>query len=127
MPARVADRSADRARLAALVAAERAQTEAARVRLATGRPTRLGEIGRLDREEFALFLRLLGEALSAGPPGVDGTVRTITADGSVEVTLTPLPGAGTVELHTPDGVLYGLDHEIVIVDRTARAPAEVGS
>jgi len=128
MPTRIADRSADRARLAALVAAERAQTEAARVRLATGRPTRLGEIGRLDREEFALFLRLLGEALSAGPPGPDGTVQTITADGSVEVTLTPLPGAGTVELHTPDGVLYGLDHEIVIVDRTARAPAEaVGS
>jgi uncharacterized protein (TIGR02677 family) len=124
-PTRVADRSADRDRLAALVAAERAQTEAARATLATGRPTRLGEVGRLDRDEFRLFLRLLGEALSAGPPGPDGAIRTVTADGSVEVTLTPLPGAGTVTLRTPDGVLYGPDHELLIVDRTRPAAARV--
>jgi uncharacterized protein (TIGR02677 family) len=126
-PSRVADRSADRSRLAALVAAERAQTEAARVRLATGRPTRLGEIGRLDREEFALLLRLLGEALSAGPPGADGTIRTITSDGSVEITLTAQPDAGVVALHTLDGVLYAPEHEIVIVDRASTARLEARS
>lgn len=119
-PKRVLDRSAQRERLAALAAAERAQTEEATRRLATGRPTRLGDVGRLDQHEFPLFLRLLGEALAAGPPDAAGTVTTRTADGTLEVTLTRLPGAGRVAIDTDDGVLHAVDHELTVVDLRAR-------
>lgn len=113
---RVTDRSAEREHLARQAAAERAQTEAARRALATGRPTLLSDLGPLDRAEFGLFLRLLGDALSAGPPGADGTIHARTADGTLAVTLRPLPGAGTAALVTVDGVMYGPDHEITIED-----------
>jgi uncharacterized protein (TIGR02677 family) len=122
---RVVDRSADREHLAGQVAAEREQTELARRRLATGRPMRLSEVGTLDRAEFALFLRLLGETLSAGPPGPDGLIRTVTADGSLEITLTPLDDAPIAALVTPDGTMYGPDHELTIVDLTV--PREVSA
>lgn len=117
-PARVADRSSARAHLAALVAAERAQSEAARARLATGRPILLSELGELDQQEFALFLRLLGEALAAGPAVPGGGITTVTSDGSMEITLTPVPGGGTVTVRTIDGVLHGPEHELTIVDRS---------
>src|SRR5919198_1306591 len=87
-PARIIDRSQARQRLEELLAAERAQTQAARRRLAAGRPTRLRDVGTLDRDEFALFLGLLGDALAAGPPGPDG-IRTTTSDGTLAVTLEP--------------------------------------
>ena len=45
------------------------QTAAARARLATGRPTKLGELGELDPDAFGLFLALLGDALAARRPG----------------------------------------------------------
>ncbi|MBV9026292.1 MAG: TIGR02677 family protein [Streptomycetaceae bacterium] len=141
-PSKVADRSASRDLLAAQIAAERAQTEAARRRLATGRPVRLsnlgeiggaGEIGEsggetgLDKEELALFLRLLGEALAAGPPGPDGRIVTMTADGAYEVTLSPVLGGPVVALQTREGVMYGPDHEITIVDRTVPPPLPLSS
>jgi uncharacterized protein (TIGR02677 family) len=119
-PSKVVDRSADRARLAAQVAAERGEIEAARHRLATGRPTRLSDLGKLDRAEFPLFLQLLGEALAAGPPGADGEIRTRTADGSLEITLVQVDGLA--EIVTDDGVLRGPDHEITIVDLTEPPP-----
>jgi Protein of unknown function (DUF2397) len=56
-PPRIQDRSAERSLLAARVAEEAAQTEAARRRLATNRETRLSELGRLDSSSFRLFLR----------------------------------------------------------------------
>jgi uncharacterized protein (TIGR02677 family) len=113
---RVADRSAQREHLARQVEAEREQADLARLRLATGRPTRLSDLGTLDSDEFALFLRLLGEGLAAGPPGPDGVIRTHTADGTLEITLRPLPGAGLAEIVTPDGVMRGPDHELTITD-----------
>ncbi|GLZ08182.1 hypothetical protein Acsp03_56480 [Actinomadura sp. NBRC 104412] len=116
-PRKVRDRTAEREALEAEVAAERAQTEAARARLATGRPTRLSDLHVLDRQEFALFLRLLGDALAAGPPGPDGVIRTRTSDGALAVTLEPV--GGLAEVATEDGVLRGPDHEITIVDLTA--------
>ncbi|WP_254716248.1 TIGR02677 family protein [Actinomadura sp. WMMB 499] len=115
-PKKVLDRAAERELLAREVAAEREQTEAARGRLATGRPARLGELGVLDRQEFALFLRLLGDALAAGPPDPDGLIRTRTSDGALMVTLEPVDGLA--EIMTEDGVLRGPDHEITIVDLT---------
>jgi len=124
-PARVRDRAAEREHLARQLAAERDQAEAARRQLATGQVAKLSEFGALDQSEFRLFLRILREALSAGPPGPDGTIVTRTADGTMEITLRPLPG-GIAEITTPDGVLRGPDHEITIADLTASArPAPV--
>jgi uncharacterized protein (TIGR02677 family) len=97
------------------LAAEHQQTEAARRRLATGRPTRLSDLATLDRDEFGLFLGLLGDALAAGPP-VDGEIRTLTSDGTLEIVLAPIPDAGIAELHTPDGVFRGADHLLTITD-----------
>lgn len=117
-PKQVVDRSTAREYLARQVAAEREQTELARRRLATGRPTKLSELGTLDSLEFGLFLKLLGEALSAGPPGEDGRTRTCTADGSMEITLVPLDEGMTATIVTPEGTMYGPDHEVTIVDLT---------
>jgi uncharacterized protein (TIGR02677 family) len=127
-PARVIDRSKERAALAAQVAAEAEQTEAVRRRLFTDGPTRLSDLGELDRLAFAEFLRLLGDALSAV---VDPArpVTVTTADGTLQITLEP-PADGTVaEVHTPDGVLRGPDHRISIApageQATRPVPAEV--
>ncbi|HZD73253.1 MAG TPA: TIGR02677 family protein [Actinomycetota bacterium] len=137
-PARIVDRSQARRRLEALLAAERSQTDAARRRLATGRPIRLSDLGMLDRDEFALFLGLLGDALAAGPPGLGGAqgsteppddalvgrVQTTTADGTMAITLEPTRDGASAEIATPDGVLRGPDHVITIVDLTS--PGEAG-
>ncbi|MGH3328391.1 MAG: TIGR02677 family protein [Streptomycetales bacterium] len=115
---RVVDRSKEKEHLAREVTAEQEQTDAARRALATGRTVRLSDVEWLDRSEFALFLRLLGEGLGAGPPGPDGTIRRRTADGSLEITLTPIDSGEIAEIATPDGVLRGPDHELTIVDVT---------
>jgi len=122
-PARVKDRSAERGRLAEQVSAEWEQAEAARRRLATGRPARLSALGELSRDEFSLFLRVLGDALSAGPPGPDGVVTTRTADGTLEIVLRPLADGTVAEIVTTAGVLRGPDHEITIYDTTEPVPA----
>jgi uncharacterized protein (TIGR02677 family) len=124
---RVRDRSAEREHLARQVAAEREQAELARARLVTGRPARLSELGKLDSAEFALFLRLLGDALAAGPPGADGAIRTRTTDGTMEIVLRPLPGAGIAEIVTPGGVMRGPDHELTITDCTGMAGSPVAA
>jgi uncharacterized protein (TIGR02677 family) len=117
----VSDRSADRAQLASLLAQELAEVEAARSRLATGELRRLSDFDTLDQNEFRLFLSLLGEALSAGPPGIDGCIRTTTGDGSTRIVLTPVPGASPARIKTVDGVVTGPDHEITITGTRARA------
>jgi uncharacterized protein (TIGR02677 family) len=122
-PARVKDRSAERTRLAEQVTAEREQAEAARRRLATDRPVRLSALGQLDQDEFRLFLRVLGDALSAGPAGPDGVVTTRTADGTMEIVLRPLADGTVAEVVTTEGVLRGPDHEITICDTTESVPA----
>jgi uncharacterized protein (TIGR02677 family) len=115
-PTKVRDRSAEKENLARQVTAEREQTEAARRRLATGRPTLLSGLGALGRDEFTLFLRLLGEALSAGPPGPDGSIRTRTGDGTLEIVLTPADSGLVATIVTEDGTMYGPDHELTIND-----------
>jgi len=120
MVARVLDRGDAKRLLAGQLEAERVQTQEARRRLATGRPVRLSSLGALDREEFALFLALLSDALSAGPPGIDG-VRTMTGDGTLEITLVPTDDNAIAEIVTPEGHLRGPDHVITIVDLAAPA------
>lgn len=79
-PPRIRDRSKERAALAAHLAAQSAQTEAARKRLATGRDMLLSELGTLDSPAFRLFLGLLGEALAA-QTHPDHPIERLTADG----------------------------------------------
>jgi uncharacterized protein (TIGR02677 family) len=122
-PNRVTDRSEARRRLAELAARQADETARARARLATARPTRLGELGELDADAFALFLRLLGDALAARRPG-ERSVAVTTADGSMQIRLTAVEGAAPVEIRTPDGTFRGPDHLVEIVDLTADAVQE---
>jgi uncharacterized protein (TIGR02677 family) len=112
-PPRIRDRSAERAQLAARVAEESAQTEAARRRLATGSPTRLSELGILDRHAFRLFLTLLGEAL-ASQTHPDRPVERLTGDGTLLVRLEPLGKAQQAMIETELGRFAGRDHLITV-------------
>jgi uncharacterized protein (TIGR02677 family) len=108
-PPRILDRSAERGLLAARVAAEAAETEAARQRLATNRETRLSELGNLDVTSFRLFLTLLGEAL-ATQRHPDQPVERPTGDGTLLVHLTPLAAHTRAEITTDLGTFSGRDH-----------------
>ncbi len=116
-PNRIVDRSEARRHLAELAAKQAEETAAARARLATGRPTRLADLGELDPVAFKLFLQLLGDALAARRPG-QREVRTTTADGTMEVRLVALP-TGTAEIRTGHGVFSGPDQLIDIIDLVA--------
>ncbi|MDA3922678.1 MAG: TIGR02677 family protein [Salinisphaera sp.] len=110
-PQRVRDRSVEKAFLAQKIAAEDAQIQAARQRLATDEITRLSAIGRLDRHAFALFLDVLGEALAAMHDPHD-IIERMTTDGSLALTLKPIADAPIVTLETDAGVFAGRDHWI---------------
>ena len=109
--AKVQDRSRERQLLAARLTEEREQAEAARARLATGQPRPLSELGWLQRPEFRLLLGVIGEALAA-QPGPEAEVQRLTTDGSLRITLKPLPGTASIE--TDDGMLSGRDHLLTI-------------
>ncbi len=112
----VHDRSEARALLRRQLAEESRQVEAARARLATGRPIRLSELGELDSHAFALFLSLLGEALTE-QTHPDAAVRRTTGDGLLDVQLLPLEAVSRAEIVTPNGVFAGRDHLITITPR----------
>ena len=112
-PPRILDRSKERAVLAARVAEEAAQTETARVCLATNRETRLSEFGRLDTRAFGMFLTLLGEALAA-QTNPDEPVERQTGDGTLVVRLVPLQPESHAVLETELGRFCGRDHRILI-------------
>ncbi|HVL98187.1 MAG TPA: TIGR02677 family protein [Egibacteraceae bacterium] len=121
-PADVVDRSAGKALIAATIEAEAAQIEAARRRLATGRPTLLSDLGDLDPCEFDLFLDLLGEALAAKVRPGDA-VETTSTDGTLVIIL--VPAAGTATIATSAGRLVGPEHLVTIRDAfAARAVRE---
>ncbi len=110
---RVQARDEERRLLAAQLREEHAQVEAARQRLATGRPTRLSELGSLDTHAFALFLSLLGQALTAqGTP--DDAVELQSGDGLLRIGLQPLQADSRAEIATPAGTFAGRDHQITI-------------
>jgi uncharacterized protein (TIGR02677 family) len=92
---------------------ESAQVEAARRRLATGRPARLSDLGELDLDAFDLFLGLLGEALSEQTEP-DAPVQRRTADGLHHIRLQPLAADSCARITTPHGVFAGRDHLITI-------------
>ena len=94
---------------------ETAQTAEARQRLRTSGPTLLSDLDVLDPTAFRLFLSLLGDALAARTPG-HTEVKTVTSDGSLEVRLRLVGGAGIATIKTEDGVLTGPEHSIEITD-----------
>lgn len=112
-PPKIRDRSLDRARLEAQLAKERANMEAARHLLATGRTQRLSELPRLDVHAFRLFLSLLGEALAAQSKP-DDPVERISGDGLLELRLEPLPTESSAKIDTDLGTFTGRDHMITI-------------
>ncbi|OMH23136.1 TIGR02677 family protein [Tersicoccus phoenicis] len=110
---RVADRTEAKALLADRARREAEQTAAARRRILTDGPRPLSAFGELDPEAFALFLGLLGDALTAlGPEGTTAQVQT--SDGELLVTLSRILDAGTAVIATPDGELSGPDHLVDI-------------
>jgi hypothetical protein len=74
----------------------------------------LSSFVRLDHEVFERLLDLLGRALSSGAL-TDGTRRSVTADGRMEIVLSPpLPGAAPAVLRTPRGRFEGPDYTVDI-------------
>ncbi len=110
---RLRDRSKERALMAQQLAEESAQVEAARRRLASGRPVRLSQMGELDAHEFRLFLALLAEAL-AEQENPDAPVERHTGDGLLHIHLEPMARDTHARLRTPDGVFSGRDHVLTI-------------
>ncbi|MER7672855.1 TIGR02677 family protein [Kitasatospora sp. NPDC096128] len=123
--AAVQDRGEAKAYLAELARKQAEQTAAVRARLATRGQVRLSDLDVLDREAFRLFLLLLGDALSAWRPGTE-SVSTTTNDGTMEIRLTRVRGGGIAEISTLDGVLWGPEHLVEIVD-LAGHPEPVGA
>ena len=101
--------------LARMAEEEAAQLAEARRRLATDGASRLSDLKSLDRESFGLFLDLLGEAL-ARKVRPHERARAVTADGTLEIRLTPTGDGRTATIRTEWGDLRGLDHVVEIVD-----------
>lgn len=114
-PPRVVRRDRERALLAQQLAEESAQARAARRLLATGEPVRLSAVGRLERAPFDLFLRLLGDALGASSHP-ETAITTLSGDGSLEISLTPLGPETRARIETPDGTFGGRDYLLCITD-----------
>lgn len=117
---RVRDRSRERADLERQLAEQTQQLEAARRRLATGRPVRFSDLGELDVHAFEVLLGLLGETLGKQDSPNDAVVRR-TGDGLFLVQLEPLGAESRAEIETPRGVFAGRDHVITV---TAVAEAD---
>lgn len=116
-PARsIVDRTKEREALERLTAEETRQIEAARERLAHGRPLRLGDLGCLDAHAFHLFLDLLGEALNR-KSAPDTPVQATSADGTLSIQLSPTEDMEIATLRTEHGDFHGRDHWIAISQR----------
>jgi uncharacterized protein (TIGR02677 family) len=109
----VIDRSREKDLLAQFAAEESAQIERARRVLAQGKRILLSEIGKLDSAQFDLFLEILGEALATKSRPQD-SVETISSDGTLRITLEPIPNSGIAVIRAPSGDFSGSDHAITI-------------
>lgn len=112
-PPHVRDRDAERAMLAAHLAEERMQIDAAYAALANGRPVRLSEVGTLNEHAFRLFLALLGEALVA-QRDPDQTVECHSGDGLLRIRLEPLADGSRATIQTALGAFSGRDHLLTV-------------
>ncbi|MBK1724263.1 TIGR02677 family protein [Thiocystis violacea] len=118
VPPKVRDRSKEKQLLRVRLDRESLQAREARRRLATGEDIRLSQIGRLEPASFNLFLRLLGEALAA-TRDPERTVRTVTGDGTISISLEPLGPETRAVIETPDGAFGGRDYRVCITDLEA--------
>ena len=109
----VIDRTREKELLARLAAEEARQTAAARRRLCTDGPVRLGELGSLDPVAFDLFLDLLGAALAEAVDRRGPAIAT-SVDGALEIGLEPTGDGSWAEVATATGVLSGPDHWVEI-------------
>lgn len=107
-PSDVIDRSREKALLLAHEDEDERAIADARARLATGRPTRLSELGRLDPLAFEMLLDWLGEALAAG--GGEAT----SADGAIAISLVPTNDGQVATVETPSGTFRGPDHLLTL-------------
>jgi len=114
-PPNVIDRSSEKAMLRAGSQAEAEQLAAAHGRLATGRLTKLSELGELSPVEFDVFLDLLGETLALKVHR-DDAVYTTSSDGALRITLRPVGDGSSAVIRTSIGQLEGPDHYITIED-----------
>ncbi len=114
----VIDRTREKQLLARMAAEEAAQVAAARRQLCTDGPVRLGELGPLDPVAFDLFLDLLGAAMAEA---VDrqAAVVAATADGALEIELTPTADGAWAQVPTEAGVLSGPDQWVHIRETTS--------
>jgi uncharacterized protein (TIGR02677 family) len=80
-----------------------------------GEPLRLSAVGLLDRAAFSLFPRLLGDALGVGGDP-DTAVTTLSGDGTLRISLTPLGPETRAWIETPDGDFGGRDYLLRIAD-----------
>lgn len=119
----VIDRSAERARLAELVAEEQDLANAARRTLATGQPRTLSELPVLTKRELDLLLDLLGGAnASDTKPGE--SVEATSEDGSLEMVLeTPSTGTQSAVVETEVGTLRGPNFVVTITELSTSAVA----
>ena len=117
-PPNVIDRSTEKAVLRAHAQAEAEQLTAAQRHLATGRLTRLSELGELSAVEFDVFLDLLGETL-AMKVHRDDTVYGTSSDGALRITLQPVGDGSSAVIRSSIGLLSGPDHFITIEDAFA--------
>src|SRR6266496_4160692 len=109
-----------RAWLAARRRRERAQVDAALGRFAGRGPVRLSDLATVDAGELEQLLALLDEALGS-PRDEEGTRRTRTADGRLEVILRPPAGERLwVVLGTPSGSLRCRDYLLEVVPLAIR-------
>jgi uncharacterized protein (TIGR02677 family) len=96
-----------------------------RVSLETRAPRRLSTFAVLEPEAFAELLALLSEALSA-PLASDGSRRSLSADGCVELVLMSPSDGALARIHTGDGTLTGPDFivQIALVDVSEQTALE---
>lgn len=113
----VIDRTSEKALLARLAAEEAAQLAAARRQLCTDGPVRLTALGPLDPVAFDLFLDLLGAALAEATDRQAPVVAS-TADGALEIELTPTGDDAWARVETESGVLSGPDQWVHIRETT---------
>lgn len=117
---RVRDVAAIRAARVQQAIAERAELEAAWNMLDTGGVVRLSAFEKLDHTVFERLLDLLGQALGSHP-GEDGTRRSTTSDGQIEIVLRQAKNGAVARLTTTSGVFRGPDYEIEISTAGGRA------
>jgi uncharacterized protein (TIGR02677 family) len=125
---RVRDVAAVKAARAQRARAERAELEAAWDMLSTSGHVRLSSFGSLDHALFERLLELLGQAMASSPDR-SGARRGSTADGRVQIILSPPPDGSVAELKTPRGVFRGPDYSVEIRAHGAQPalrPSKVG-